>query len=251
MRTEPALSAVAVQIRASSRAVCKPPAWTTSWLTRSAAIGALDCRGSVGGRDGLAQGVVWRYPDGVCVEVVSAVGRWDDFASLMVPSKPRADGCLCMAYRNSSLDVCSRIASMRVLCDSTPGPGVLAFADGTAVGWCSIAPKSTYRALVNSRTIPHVDDADAWSAVCFVVRPGFRRRGLMHELLEGAVAHAANSGAAVLEGYPVEPEGERVQQDSAYVGTVGLFEAHGFRRVLPTTGRSGGKRRWLVRRELV
>jgi len=34
------------------------------------------------------------------------------------------------------------------------------------------------------------------------------------------------------------------------MGTVRLFEAHGFERVLPTTGRSGGKPRWLVRREL-
>ena len=34
--------------------------------------------------------------------------------------------------------------------------------------------------------------------VCFVVRPGFRRHGLMHELLEGAVGHAHAMGATVL-----------------------------------------------------
>ena len=77
-----------------------------------------------------------------------------------------------------------------------------------------------------------------------------RRRGLMHDLLDGAVEHARASGAIVIEGYPVEPEGDRVDQTSAYVGTVRLFEAHGFERVLQTTGRSGGKSRWLVRREL-
>jgi hypothetical protein len=54
---------------------------------------------------------------------------------------------------------------------------VLAYVDGEVAGWCSIAAKASYRALVNSRTIPHVDDAEAWSAVSFVVRPGFRRRG--------------------------------------------------------------------------
>jgi hypothetical protein len=54
----------------------------------------------------------------------------------------------------------------------------------------------------------------------------------------------------VIEGYPVEPDGDRVDQTSAYVGTVSLFEAHGFERVLQTTGRSGGKPRWLVRHEL-
>src|ERR1700734_2828927 len=152
--------------------------------------------------------------------------------------------------RNSSLAMPGRIAHMRGLCEGEPGPGVLAFVDGEVAGWCSIAPKYTYRALVSSRTIPHVDDAEAWSAVCFRVRVGFRRRGLMHDLLDGAIEHARASGALVIEGYPVEPEGGHVDQTAAYVGTTGLFEAHGFERVAQTAGRSGGKRRWLVRRSV-
>jgi len=186
----------------------------------------------------------------VATEVHPAAGRWDDFASFMVPAKPGGRGCVCMSYRNSSLDMPGRIAHMRGLCESKPGPGVLAYVDGEAAGWCSVAPKSTYRALVNSRTIPHVDDADVWSIVCFVVRPGFRRRGLMHTLLDGAVAHAAAMGAPAVEGYPVDPGEERVDVVSGYVGTVALFESHGFVRVQQTTGRRGGKPRWLVRRTL-
>jgi GNAT superfamily N-acetyltransferase len=191
------------------------------------------------------------YPQRMGIEVRPAVGRWDDFASFMVPRKPDGRGCVCIAYRNSSLDMPGRIAHMRALCQSAPGPGVLAYVDGEVAGWCSVAPKSTYRALVNSRTIPHVQDEDAWSVVCFVVRPGFRRRGLMHQLLDGAVGHASAMGAIALEGYPVEVGGERIDQTSGYVGTVGLFEAHGFGRVRQTAGRRGGKPRWLVRRELV
>ncbi len=125
-----------------------------------------------------------------------------------------------MAYRNSSLDMPGRIAHMRALCAGEPGPGVLAYVDGQPAGWCSVAPKSTYRALVNSRTIPHVQDEDAWSVVCFVVRPGFRRRGLMHLLLDGAVGHAHAMDATVLEGYPVDPGSERVDQTSGYVVTI-------------------------------
>jgi GNAT superfamily N-acetyltransferase len=151
-------------------------------------------------------------------QVLPATGRWDDFASFMVPRRPGGGGCVCMVYRNSSLDMPGRIAHMRALCVSEPGPGVLAYVDGKTAGWCSVAPKSTYRALVNSRTIPHVQDEDAWSVVCFVVRPGFRRRGLMHELLEGAVGHAQAMGAAVLEGYPVDPGRERVDPDQRLRG---------------------------------
>ena len=80
--------------------------------------------------------------------------------------------------------------------------------------------------------------------------PGFRRRGLLHQLLEGAIGHAHSMGAAALEGYPVDPGGERVDQASGYLGTVALFEAHGFSRVCKTAGQVRGKPRWLVRREL-
>ena len=98
------------------------------------------------------------------IEVLPASGRWDDLASFMVPRKPGGRGCVCIAYRNSSLDMPRRIAHMRALCDTQPGPGVLAYVDGEVAGWCSVAPKSTYRALVNSRTIPHVQDEAACSA---------------------------------------------------------------------------------------
>jgi hypothetical protein len=91
------------------------------------------------------------------VQVLPAAGRWDDFASFMVPGKPGAGGCVCMTYRNSSLGMPGRIAHMRALCASEPGPGVLAYVDGKAARWCSVAPKSTYRALVSSR-----DDLPEW-----------------------------------------------------------------------------------------
>ena len=184
------------------------------------------------------------------IEVLPAAGRWEDFASFMVPKKPGARGCVCMSYRNSSLDMPGRIAHMQALCERDPGPGVLAYVDGEAAAWCSVAPKSTYRALVNSRTIPRIDDEDVWSVICFVVRPGFRRRGLMHHLLDGAVTHATGMGAPALEGYPVDVGRERIDQTSGYVGTLALFERHGFARLRQTTGRRGGQPRWVVRRSL-
>lgn len=187
----------------------------------------------------------------MAIEVLPATGRWDDFASFMVPRKPGGGGCVCMSYRDARLDMPGRIAYMEHECETSPGPGVLAYLDGEPAGWCSVAPKSTYRRLMNSRTIPHLDEErDPWSIVCFVVRGGFRKRGLMHDLLDGAVEHARASGAAVVEGYPVETAGERVDTISGYVGTVELFEKHGFTRLTATDAHSGGRVRWVVRREL-
>lgn len=185
------------------------------------------------------------------IAVLPATGRWDDFATFMVPRKPGAGGCVCMSYRDARLGMPERIQYMRSECSAEPGPGVLAYVDGEVAGWCSVAPKSTYGRLMRSRTIPHLDEErDPWSIVCFVVRGGFRKRGLMHDLLDGAVEHARASGAAMVEGYPVDTGGERVDVISGYVGTVALFEAHGFSRVQATDAHSGATTRWLMRREL-
>jgi ribosomal protein S18 acetylase RimI-like enzyme len=184
------------------------------------------------------------------VDVLPATGRFDDFATFMVP-RPGAGGCVCMSYRDARLATPERVAYMEDECTRAPGPGVLAYLDGTVAGWCSVAPKSTYRRLLNSRTIPHLDEElDPWSIVCFVVRGGFRKRGLMHELLDGAVEHARASGAAIVEGYPVDTDGARVDVISGYVGTVALFERHGFERYAETTAHSGGANRWVMRRTL-
>ena len=184
------------------------------------------------------------------VEVLPATGRFEDFALVVGTKRPDAGGCWCMSYRDSRVSNLERPAFMRGLCESEPGPGVLAYVDGEVAGWCSVAPRASYRRLMNSRTIPFVDERDAWSIVCFVVRPGYRGKGLMHHLLEGAVAHAAAHGAEVVEGYPAETGGAKVDKISGYVGTVALFEAAGFRNVGPTTAHSGGRERWVLRREL-
>jgi GNAT superfamily N-acetyltransferase len=193
-----------------------------------------------------------RYPKDrePAIDVRPALGRFDDFRAVVGTQRPDARGCWCMAYRDSRVPVPERPARMRAECETDPGPGVLVYVDDTVAGWCSIAPRNSYRRLLNSRTIPVLDDRDTWVAVCFVVRAGYRKHGLMHHLLAGAVRHADAHGAEVVEGYPVEPGAGGVDVISGYVGTVGVFERAGFERAARTTGRRGGRPRWVMRRTL-
>jgi GNAT superfamily N-acetyltransferase len=88
--------------------------------------------------------------------------------------------------------------------------------------------------------------------MCFVVRVGYRRRGVARALLHGAVEHARSRGARIVEGFPVDVvPGARVPVSAAFVGTVPLFESEGFERVTGTAATSGRLPRWWLRRVLV
>jgi GNAT superfamily N-acetyltransferase len=106
------------------------------------------------------------------------------------------------------------------------------------VGWCSVAPRESYRALLASRVIPLADGDSVWSVVCFFLAARVRRAGLLPPLLEAACAHAADRGAAVIEAYPW-PGGASYR----YMGTRELYLAAGFRDVPVPAGQRPVMRR--------
>jgi ribosomal protein S18 acetylase RimI-like enzyme len=70
-----------------------------------------------------------------------------------------------------------------------------------------------------------------WSVLCFVVRPGFRRRGIASQLLAAAVAFARERGARAVEGHPLDDSARRVLAMEAYVGVASMFEKAGFTEI--------------------
>jgi GNAT superfamily N-acetyltransferase len=89
-----------------------------------------------------------------------------------------------------------------------------------------------------------------WATVCFMVRVGYRRRGVAKALLVGAVDFARQAGVPALEAYPVDPEGHRVSVTLGYVGFIPMFEAAGFQPIVETDDRSAHRPRILMRLEL-
>ena len=99
--------------------------------------------------------------------------------------------------------------------------------------------------IVNSAQKALIDRVEVGRAVAPHMRVAF-------EVPDSAATTQAlaAAGAQVVEGYPVEAGGTRVDLISGYVGSVELFEAAGFRRASPTTAHSGHRDRWLMRKEL-
>lgn len=131
-----------------------------------------------------------------------------------------------------------------------PAPGVIGYLYGEPVGWCGFGVRQRVERLVRSRTIPSVDDLPVWAIYCFTVRTGYRRRGVARAMLYGVIEYARERKAPALEAYPVATEGRRIHGTAAYVGTLGMFDAAGFRPVLETQARSDHLTRILMRLEL-
>jgi GNAT superfamily N-acetyltransferase len=147
--------------------------------------------------------------------------------------------CSCMRWRMTSTDYHrstreSRVAALEELVRQGTPVGVLAYVAGEPVGWCSIAPRETYAALECYQALPRVDDASVWSVVCFFVDRRVRRQGVTLGLPKAAVEYARSHGAAVVEGYPVEP-GSRLY---TYMGSPSTFQRAGFHDVTPA-GQAG------------
>src|SRR6185503_6366863 len=111
------------------------------------------------------------------------------------------------------------------------GPGVLAYEGDEPVGWCAVEQRTAYRRILNSHLITESDEeldaGDVWFVSCFVVRVGHRRKGVAGALLEGAVAHAREHGARVIEAFPVVA-GPDTSSADLYHGPLSAFEAAGF-----------------------
>jgi GNAT superfamily N-acetyltransferase len=142
--------------------------------------------------------------------------------------------CSCMRWRLTSAQFkCSkkdeRVAALEQLVDEGTPVGVLAYSAGEPVGWCSVAPRETYQALERYRALPRIDGASVWSVVCFFIDRKIRHRGATVGLLQAAVDYACSHGAAIIEGYPIEP-GARLY---TYLGSPSTFRAAGFRDVTP------------------
>lgn len=119
--------------------------------------------------------------------------------------------------------------------DSETTSGLVAYLDDEAVGWAAVDRRSEYLRLGQTpwkgRSEDRGDDG-VWAVTCFVVRVGYRGRGITYRLAEAAVEHARLRGARAIEGYPMIPDpGQSVTWGELNVGHRKVFETAGFKEV--------------------
>jgi GNAT superfamily N-acetyltransferase len=172
--------------------------------------------------------------------------RWPDLEELFERRGPRGgrpytDGCWCVLWRvpakehRAGWDTGANKGVLVDIVHRGDEPGLLAYLDGTAVGWCAVGPRADLPRIRSSASVadlPEADDDGIWSVSCFYVHGSSKRRGVAGALLAAAVERARANGARVLEGYPVAPG-----HGDPFTGFASLFEAAGFAVSMGTTSR--------------
>lgn len=134
--------------------------------------------------------------------------------------------------------------------------GQIALDDHGPVGWVSIGPRQDFPRLDRTRLLTSTTadlpavDGPLWSVVCFVIATRARRRGVATALIGAVVDWAADQEIAVLEGYPVDTEGQKRPGSALWHGTVGLFEGAGFTVVARHRDSASATGRAVVRRSV-
>lgn len=158
---------------------------------------------------------------------------WKDFEKLF-GERGACGGCWCMAWRLKNSDFQKQKGednknSIRKIIYSNEEPGILAYYENMAVGWCAVAPREKYIRLEKSKVLQRIDDKPVRSVSCFFVAKEFRRKGVSTELLKAAIEFCKSKGAKIIEAYPVVPYSENIPASFAWTGIPSAFEKAGFK----------------------
>jgi GNAT superfamily N-acetyltransferase len=149
-------------------------------------------------------------------------------------------------WRDSTQEERTEMLRVQTACDdpdATATSGLVGYLDDEPVGWVALEPRTAYPKL---RTTPvpwhgrdeDKDDDDVWVVTCFVVRKGFRGRGLTYLLARATVGFARERGARALEAYPmITQPGKEITWGELHVGARQVFDDAGFEEVSRPTVR--------------
>jgi GNAT superfamily N-acetyltransferase len=161
--------------------------------------------------------------------------RWSDFEELF-GKHGACGGCWCMWWRLKRSEFVKQKGegnrkAMKHIVGSGEIPGILAYEDNKAIGWCSVGPREVFKTLERSRILKPVDSQAVWSVVCFFVAKPLRRKGLTVRLLEAAIEYVEKQGGKIVEGYPSEPNRD-LPDAFVYTGLTSAFRKAGFTETL-------------------
>jgi hypothetical protein len=161
------------------------------------------------------------------------IERWQDFEQLF--GSHGAGGCWCIFWHLTRAEFsrgCGQVNKNRLhqLVKQGKCPGILIYEDEQPKAWCTVAPREDFSALARSRSLARIDNQPVWSIVCFYIPKEHRGNNLLSLSIKAALQYASESGASILEAYPVETAKKQPPMN-VYMGIASIFCQLGFKEV--------------------
>jgi GNAT superfamily N-acetyltransferase len=163
------------------------------------------------------------------------LNRWKDLEKLF-GERGACGGCWCMWWRLTRSEFergkgKKNKAALKKIVKSGEVPGILAYANGEPIAWCSVGPRETFPAFERSRVLKRIDAKPVWSIVCLFIDREFRKKGVSVKILKAAVEYAKKKGAKIVEGYPIEPKKGKWPDAFVWTGVPSAYRKAGFKEV--------------------
>jgi len=160
------------------------------------------------------------------------IERWNDFEKLF-GKKGAYGGCWCMWWRISRSEFERQKGegnrrAMKEIVKSGEIPGIIAYRNCEPIGWCSLAPRERFHSLNRSPVLKRIDKTQVWSIVCFFIAKEYRNKGITINIIKAAIDYVRRKGGKVIEAYPTDPRGRRLDPVSSFMGLPSVYKQAGF-----------------------
>ncbi len=157
---------------------------------------------------------------------------WPDFESLAARHNGVWGGCWCTAFHPKSPE-------RGVSSEATKGYKQRLVAEGKAhaalvydgdkcVAWCQYGPPHELPNIYHRREVEAKMTRPDWRITCIFVDRDYRKRDLSFVALNGALALIEAAGGGIVESYPQDAQGKKVNNSFLYNGARPIFERAGF-----------------------
>ncbi|MBN2535002.1 MAG: GNAT family N-acetyltransferase [Spirochaetales bacterium] len=151
------------------------------------------------------------------------------FDNITFTEHPDWSICYCYSYHFTGTDEqwnkeSNRASAIRYIREGKM-KGYIAFLKDKPVGWCNANDRKNYERIIKYQGTAKPEDGRIASIVCFLIAPGYRRRGIAEQLLGRVCEDYSAEKYDYLEAYPRK---DTLSDEKNYHGPMALYEKYDF-----------------------